>query len=135
MEEKTVPMQEALTIRNRAIFTAFVDQLYTRKDVRGAFETYVSPDYIQHNPEISDGRDAAINFLVPMFSAPDARFDVKRVLVDGEFAAVHLNGRLDASGLGVAVMDLYRFQQGRIVEHWDAIQPVTLSEANAHPFF
>jgi len=120
---------------NRAVVMAFVDRLYIQRDVRGAFETYVSQDYIQHNPALGDGRSAAIAFLVPLFSSPDARFDVKRVLVDGDFALVHLHGRLDASGPGVAVMDLYRLEQCSIVEHWDTIQPVALSEANSHPFF
>jgi len=133
--EQTVPVQGTVAARNRAVVTAFVDRLYIQKDVRGAFETYVSQDYVQHNPALGDGRNAAIAFLSPMFSSPDARFDVKRVLVDGDFAAVHLHGRLHAAGPGVAVMDLYRLEQGTIVEHWDVIQPVAPSEANSHPFF
>lgn len=128
-------MQETLAARNRAVVMAFVDRLYVQKDVRGAFKTYVSPNYIQHNPALGDGREAAVAFLVPLFSSPDARFDVKRVLVDGDFALVHLHGRLNSSGPGVAVMDLYRVEEGAIVEHWDVIQPIALSKTNSHPFF
>jgi predicted SnoaL-like aldol condensation-catalyzing enzyme len=120
---------------NRATVEAFVGLFYGRKDVAGAFETYVAPQYIQHNPAVGDGRDAAKAFLTPLFSNPDATFEVKRILVDGDMAAVHLKARPKKDGPSLAVMDLYRLQDGKIVEHWDVIQPMTPSGANPHPFF
>ena len=45
---------------NRAIITEFARLFYVERDVKTAFETYVVPDYIQHNPGLTDGRDAAI---------------------------------------------------------------------------
>ena len=55
------------TARNRAIITDFARLFYEKRDVRGAFERYVAPDYIQHNANILDGREAAIAALEPMF--------------------------------------------------------------------
>jgi predicted SnoaL-like aldol condensation-catalyzing enzyme len=80
------------TERNRAVITRFVDLFYRQKAVRRVFDAYVVPDYIQHNPGIADGRDAAIVALEPMFARPGAEFRVKRILVDGDMAAVHLFG-------------------------------------------
>ena len=77
--------EDPLTARNRALIADFARIFYTKKDVRAAFEKYVAPDYIQHNPNIVDGRDAAIEALTPLFSRPDARFDIKRILVDGGY--------------------------------------------------
>lgn len=108
----------------RSVMNRFADQFYARKDVRGAFEGYVVPDYIQHNPGLADGRDAAVTALAPMFAAPGAQFDVKHLLVDGNFALIHLFGRGDPKTSGAAVVDLYRMHAGRIVEHWDVIQPI-----------
>lgn len=120
---------------NRRIVADFARIFYVEKDVKRAFETYVAADYIQHNPGIADGREAAVKALAPMFARPDARFDVKRILVDGDYAAIHLHGRGDASTAGAAVADIYRLKGGKIVEHWDVIQPMPTSAANPHPMF
>ena len=84
---------ETLTERNRAVVTAFAEQFYTHKDLHGAFEQYVAPHYLQHNPGIPDGREAAISRLSAMFSRPETSFTVKRILVDGPYACIHLHAR------------------------------------------
>lgn len=123
------------TERNRAIISDFARLFYAEKDVRRAFVTYVAPDYIQHNPGIADGRDAAIAALEPMFSKPGAAFDIKRIIVDGDYAVIHLHGRGDPASAGGAVADIYRLKDGHIVEHWDVLQPMPTTAANPHPMF
>lgn len=123
------------TERNRRIMADFVETFYAKRDVEAAFMAHVAPDYIQHNPGIADGRQPAIDALKPMFSRPGAQFEVKRVLVDGEFAAVHLFGRGDPSTPGAAVADFYRLKDGKVVEHWDVLQPMPSKSANPHPMF
>jgi predicted SnoaL-like aldol condensation-catalyzing enzyme len=121
--------------QNRAIIEAFVDEFYKQKNVRKAFENFVSEQYIQHNPTICDGREAAIEMLEPKFSNPDANFDIKRILVDNDLAVIHLNGKLSANSLGVAVVDIYRLLDGKIVEHWDVLQPVPTEKINPRSMF
>ena len=128
-------MELSLTETNRAIVEHFVDIFYRQKDARQAFMTYVAEDYEQHNPNIPDGRDAAIEFLEPMFSRPDSRFSVKRILVDGDLAAVHLHGQSNVTEPGGAVVDLFRLKDGLIVEHWDVLQPIPKQSINPHPMF
>lgn len=123
------------TERNRAIVTDFARLFYDRRDVRTAFEKYVARDYIQHNAGIGDGRDAAIAALAPMFARPGARFAVKRILVDGDFAAIHLHGRGNPAEAGATVADIYRLRDGKIVEHWDVLQPIVATTRNPHPYF
>ncbi|MFJ4171728.1 nuclear transport factor 2 family protein [Paenarthrobacter sp. NPDC089714] len=120
---------------NRAAFEKFVDVFYTKKRVREAFDFLVAESYVQHNPNIPDGPEAAITALTPKFDgSPDARFDIQRILVDGDLAMVHVRasypGRPDA-----AVADIYRFANGRIVEHWDVLQPVPADAVHGHPMF
>ena len=79
--------------------------------------------------------EAAIAALEPKFSAPGARFTIQRIVVDGEFAVIHLHGQPDPAALGGAVADIYRLKQGKIVEHWDVLQPVPAKAANPHPMF
>ncbi len=122
----------ARTAATRAVITDFARLFYLERDVRRAFETFVAPGYIQHNPGISDGRDAAIAALTPMFSDPGFHADLKRVLADGDYGVIHLHGyRSDQRG--GAVMDLYRVDGGKIVEHWDLIQPIPETARNDHP--
>ena len=131
----TAPPAQGPTEANRALITAFAEQFYARRDVRGAFMTYVAPDYIQHNPGIADGRDAAIAALEPMFSGKNARFEVKRIIVDGDLAVIHLHGRAALDNPGGAVADIYRIKGGWIVEHWDVMQPMPAHSKNSHPMF
>jgi predicted SnoaL-like aldol condensation-catalyzing enzyme len=125
----------SLTESNRLIVEVFADIFYRQKNVKKAFEDFVSDNYIQHNPSILDGREAAIEMLEPKFSNPEARFDVKRILVDGDLAVIHLHGRMNKTVLGGAVADIYRLEMGKIVEHWDVLQPVPENAVNPHPMF
>lgn len=122
----------ARTAATRALITDFARLFYLERDVRTAFETFVAPGYIQHNPGIADGRDAAIAALVPMFSDPDFHADLQRVLADGEYGVIHLRG-YRGDQRGGAVMDMYRVADGKLVEHWDVIQPIPDTAQNGHP--
>ena len=125
----------SLTERNRAVITAFAAMFYGQRDVRGAFETYVAADYIQHNANILDGREAAIAALEPMFRQEGSRFEIKRIVVDGDLAVIHLHGRAGAQGNGGTVADIYRLRHGKIVEYWDVLQPIADKPANPHAYF
>lgn len=126
---------QSVTERNRAVVTDFARLFYTERNVRAAFERYVAADYIQHNPGIPDGRDAAIAMLAPKFSRPGASFEIKRIIVDGDLAVIHVHGRPAPENPGGAVADIYRLSNGRIVEHWDVLQPIQPSTVNPHPYF
>ena len=58
------------TADRRRFFEGFADLMYRRRDVRSAFDTYVATDYIQHNPGLADGRDAARDALAVKFAEP-----------------------------------------------------------------
>lgn len=124
-----------VTERNRRVVQEFADLFYRQKNVRAAFEKYVAPDYIQHNPNILDGREAAVAALASKFGAPGAHFDIKRILVDGDLAVIHLHGRMKPAEAGGAVADIYRLRNGKIVEHWDVVQPMPATAINPHPMF
>lgn len=120
----------------KQVVTRFMTQFYVHKDVRGAFETWVDPGYIQHNPMAASGRDAAIGFLEPFFKAnPAIRYEIKRVIADGNLVAVHSWGRTSESDRGVAVVDILRVQRCRVMEHWDVVQPVPEKAANSNGMF
>ena len=120
---------------NRAIVTEFARLFYTERDVKAAFDRYVVPDYIQHNPGIPGDRAAAVAALAPMFAQPARVFAIQRILVDGDMAVIHIHAIPTPGSRGASVFDMYRLKNGRIVEHWDAIQTVPDQAKNAHPMF
>lgn len=123
-----------MTNDNRELVTEFARIFYTERDPRTAFARFVSPGYIQHNPGLPDGPDGAVAGLEPKFQADGARFEVQRILVDGDLAVVHLKASIPGAR-PTAVADFYRIADGLLVEHWDVLQPVPAESANAHPMF
>lgn len=124
------------TETNRATMRAFIDTAYGQKQVRKAYETWVAADLVQHNPNIADGREAAIAEVEGLLKNPAAHFDVKHVVVDGDMAAVHFRGSLGGE-TGAAVVEWFRLKDGKIVEHWDAFQIMDpkVKARNPHPYF
>lgn len=130
--EAASPAYQQRTARNRAAFLAFVHLYYEQHEIRPAFEAYVARDYVQHNPEIANGRDAAIAWLEKKMARSTVRMDVRRVLVDGDYAVVHLLASQGPDDPGHAIMNIFRLQDGQIVEHWDVTQAIPANTASGN---
>jgi len=123
-------------MKPRQVVTRFMTALYVDKKVREAFETWVDPGYIQHNPLAQSGRQAAIDFLEPFFAQhPDINYSIKRIIADGNLVAVHSHGKFAPEDRGIAVVDILRVEGCKVVEHWDVIQPVPEKSANSNGMF
>jgi predicted SnoaL-like aldol condensation-catalyzing enzyme len=66
---------------------------------------------------------------------PSKTIEVKRVLADGDFVAVHSHVRLDPNSQGAAVVHLFRFENGCIVELWDVGQSIPEDSTNQYGVF
>ncbi|RXZ72518.1 nuclear transport factor 2 family protein [Agromyces albus] len=129
------PGQRWLTAYNKKLVTAFVDQLLVRKDL-AVIDTYVGSEYHEHSPNSSDGAKGLKAGLGASFQRfPQLSVVPKRVIAEGDLIAVHSH-YIDAPGQrGRAVIDLFRVQDGKIVEHWDASQDVPEASANDNTMF
>jgi predicted SnoaL-like aldol condensation-catalyzing enzyme len=124
------------SLQPKQVVTKFMTQFYVDKKVREAFETWVDPSYIQHNPLAETGRDAAIKFLEPFFAThPDIHYTIARIIADGNLVAVHSHGVFAAGDRGVAIVDILRVEGCKVMEHWDVIQPVPEKAANTNSMF
>ena len=120
----------------KEVVTKFMTKFYVDKQVREAFETWVEPGYIQHNPMAQTGRDAAIAFLEPFFkSHPDISYSIKRIIADGNLVAVHSHAVFTPGERGLAIVDILRVDGCKIAEHWDVAQPVPEKSANSNGMF
>lgn len=82
---------------------------------------YVCEDYRQHNPSVEQGRQGLINFLDNAFFKLEAQHDIQLALEDGDLVAVYVNVTFN-NGAKAVVTDIYRLENGIIVEHWDSVQ-------------
>lgn len=120
----------------KEVVTRFMTAFYVEKKVREAFETWVDPGYIQHNPMAATGRDAAIGFLEPFFANnPAIKYEIKRIIADGDLVAVHAHGKFAENDRGIAVVDILRVEGCKVMEHWDVVQPVPEKAANENGMF
>lgn len=109
---------------NREILEDFLDLINRQHRVREAFEKHVVEDYIQHNFTLENGREGAINLIEGLVATPGFEAQVKHFVVEGDMIAQHMYVLFGGNAPALAVMDLWRFENGKIVEHWDIIQEI-----------
>jgi predicted SnoaL-like aldol condensation-catalyzing enzyme len=128
---------------NKDIAVAFYKTLFEGR-VEDAFRLYAGRSYRQHNPLIEDGMEGLRKFVTWMTSNhPDARYEIKRVFADGDYVILHCHWHgLSGDYLvgkpnprGEAVVDIFRLEGGKVLEHWDVIQPIPEASANANTMF
>ncbi len=121
---------------NEAVVISLLDVAFNQKKIVEAFDKFVGPYYRQHNPSVPDGKEAIIKALPSYLAAvPDLRYHFKRVLSDGDLVVVHSHVTNNAQDRGMAVIDIFRVENGKVVEHWDVAQPVPEKAANDNTMF
>lgn len=131
----TASRDTVLEARNKQLVLDFYQQLFGDKDL-GAIERYVAEGYIQHNPAVPTGRAALRAFAERVLAnAPPSRADVRRAAAEGDLVWLHTRNPTAAQGKPAAIVDIFRVQDDRIVEHWDVIQPVPETAANTNTMF
>lgn len=118
---------------NKRIVVAFYQKFFGDKDLSAA-DTYIGDTYVQHNPGAANGREALKNLVGPMFkNAPKTKIDIRRVAADGDLVWLHIKGNF--GGKEVSIVDIFRVENEKIVEHWDVIQMVPAKSANENTMF
>lgn len=120
---------------NKKTVLAFYEAGINEKDFAKAAQ-YVGPRYIQHNPTAADGLEGFkrfIDFLREKY--PQAHSEIKRVFADGDYVILHVHAVREPGTRGNAIVDIFRLENGKIVEHWDVIEPIPAQAANANGMF
>ena len=120
---------------NKQTVLAFYDAALNRSNIEEAV-AYFGPHLIQHNPRARDGIEGFRSLFQDLKKQfPGLRGDVKRAFADGDFVILHVHVKLQPEELGLAIVDIFRLEHGKIVEHWDVRQPVTETSANGNGMF
>ena len=122
--------------KNKEMVISFYNMIFQEHKVREALERYVGDRYIQHNPLAPNGTEALINFFEPYFAKnPQARSEIKRAAAEGDLVFLHVHARSGPTERGLAVVDIFRVENGKVVEHWDVVQPIPEKSANENTMF
>jgi predicted SnoaL-like aldol condensation-catalyzing enzyme len=112
-----------------------LDMIFNQKKPEEAFAKYGGPYYRQHNPGVADGKDALIAALKKMPPGVNYHYEFKRVLSDGDMVVIHSFCTSGPNDRGMAVVDMFRLEHGKVVEHWDVVQPIPAQSANTNTMF
>ncbi len=121
--------------RNKQNAIAFYDMAFGG-DPRRAVELYVGDAYIQHNPEVESGPEAFIAYFEKLAQEyPNKSIEFVRAVAEADLVAVHTHQKWPGFNDYVSI-DIFRFDEnGKIVEHWDAIQEIPENKTNKNTMY
>jgi predicted SnoaL-like aldol condensation-catalyzing enzyme len=120
---------------NIATVRAFYEAGLNQKDFAAA-SRYMGDRYIQHNPNVPDGPEgfrAVVAYLRE--KAPQSHSEIKEAFADGDRVILHVHAVRAPGDRGSAIVDIFRLERGKIVEHWDVVQEIPAEAANTNTMF
>jgi predicted SnoaL-like aldol condensation-catalyzing enzyme len=121
---------------NKRIIHEWTELAINGRKPEEAVAKYMGRYYRQHNPQAADGPEHFINFVKYFTQTfPDFHLDLKRMIAEGDLVVTHSHLTRHAGDRGQAVVDIFRLEDGKIVEHWDVIQDIRETAANNNTMF
>jgi predicted SnoaL-like aldol condensation-catalyzing enzyme len=120
---------------NKQNVIEFYNKALNDKDFAAASK-YLGNRYTQHNPTAKDGPEGLkgfIDFLRDKF--PQSHSEIVQAFADGDYVILHVRSIRTPGTAGRAIFDLFKLEKGKVVEHWDAVQDIPASSANANGMF
>ncbi|HVN53716.1 MAG TPA: nuclear transport factor 2 family protein [Anaerolineaceae bacterium] len=121
---------------NKRIVREWHDLAINQRKPEEAVAKYLGPHYRQHNPGAADGPEpfiATVKWFEQTY--PDFRLESKRIIAEGNYVVLHSHMIRKPGDRGMAVVDIFRLENGKIVEHWDVVQEVPETSANNNTMF
>ncbi len=121
--------------QNKKVVVEFYDLAINKKDFEAASK-FIGPRYTQHNPNAADGPEGLKAFLAYLREKlPDYHSEIKHVFADGDYVIVHVHNVPTPGARGNAIIDIFKLEDGKVVEHWDVRQEIPEHPANSNTMF
>jgi predicted SnoaL-like aldol condensation-catalyzing enzyme len=116
---------------NKEIVVAGMNGLFMKRDI-SVLDKYWVPNYIQHNPAVPNGTAVLKGWIGSL--PPEFKYEIGMVVAEGDLVMMH--GRYTGMGPKVMVgVDIFRLENGKIVEHWDILQEEVTKTASGNAMF
>lgn len=121
---------------NKDVVLAFYETAINKKDADAAV-AFIGPKYIQHNPRSPDGVEGLKGFINGYLKRanPLLKATIRRVVVQDDLVVLHVQSVAQPGGPETAIVDIFRVDAGKIVEHWDVMQQVPEQMAHGNTMF
>ncbi len=129
--------QQQLEDANKKLVVDFYNEVLFRGDYN-AMDKYIGDVYIQHNPQVADGKEALRNIMKEYIKNPgkeEPSGKIVRVMADADLVMLHVHNFKFPTPQGSAVVDIFRVKDGKIVEHWDVAQDIPKKMAHSNGMF
>ena len=123
---------------NGDIVTQFCNDVFVNHDL-SKLDNYMRDDYIQHNPDVAQGKQGFVEFFEQTFKAiPDFKYTLMKIVAEGDLVMMYcttsgthtggewLEKQPTGNKLNFNVVDIFRIQDGMIAEHWDVADTFSL---------
>ena len=121
---------------NKKTVAALYDAALNKKDFEEA-KKYLgnrfTPSTIRRRKDGPEGLNGFINFLKDKF--PNSKSEIKRIFADGDYVIVHVHAVREPGTRGNAIIDIFKLENGKVVEHWDVVQPIPETPQNTNGMF
>ncbi len=125
------------TQQNKQVANGLIDLAFNQRKPEEAIERYVGARYIQHDPATPNGKEGLLKIAkdaIEQYGRVD--HEIVRTIADGDLVAVHsrvtFGKPMAGAEHGMAVVDIFRLEDGKIVEHWDVRAPIPSPEQALH---
>jgi predicted SnoaL-like aldol condensation-catalyzing enzyme len=120
---------------NKKTAIAFYDAAINQKNYDAAIK-YLGAHYKQHNPTAADGAEGLKGFIDFLKSKyPNQKGEIKHVVAEGDLVVLHVHSTRGDNTPGRAIVDIFRLENGKVVEHWDVIQDIPEKASNTNGMF
>ena len=97
---------------------------------------FLDDNYIQHKPEVKTGAKGVLDFVRSIYQqSPNHRARIIRSFVDGDYVILHVHIMNAVEAKDIAVIDIFRVKEGKLMEHWDVASPVPETAENVNGVF
>lgn len=109
------------TATNKALVTDFVNDVLVNNNLDNINQYFDGDNYIQHDTKVPDGVTSFVTFMNGAKQENEQIFhnDIFKTIAQGDFVLTMMSG--SSAGEPMAFYDLYRVENGKIVEHWDTV--------------